>query len=274
MVRAFPVLAVLVLCGCGSSAQRTAVENYQRIVEAQYAFHKDHAAFPGGFAATDAVGLSWRVAILPHLGEEALFKRFKLDEPWDSEHNKPLVDAMPAVFASPGNPAPPGHTFVRGTRGAMLYRYTDDRGKPTGLPPGKKPGDVLRGCTLGAPHPLGPHNNITDGTSNTIFFAEGADAVPWTKPEELDVPFYNAALRKPDQPLPKLGGVFKDGFHVVLVDGTVLFLKTGFPEAALAELLTPMGGETGDWSRDQIGRSTPMPKARYDKMNEPLHKRW
>jgi hypothetical protein len=34
--------------------------------------------------------LSWRVAILPHLGQEALYKEFKLDEPWDSENNKKL----------------------------------------------------------------------------------------------------------------------------------------------------------------------------------------
>jgi Protein of unknown function (DUF1559) len=274
MVRLLPLL-ILTLCGCGSSAQRTAVENYHRIVEAQYAFHNDHDAFPGGYAATDAVGLSWRVAVLPYLGEAELFKRFKLDEPWDSENNKPLVDAMPAVFASPGNPAPAGHTFVRGTRGAMLYRYTDDRGKEIALPKEAKPGAVLRGRTLGARHPLGTHNNISDGTANTIFFAEGAESVPWTKPDELEVPFYNTALRKPDQVLPKFGGAFKDGFHVVLVDGTVLFLKTGFPEEVLAAMLTPAGGEMGgELPREFLGRSSGIGKERYDKMNAPLLKRW
>lgn len=150
----------------------------------------------------------------------------------------------------------------------MLHRYTDGRGNEIPVPKEAKPGDWVRGRTLGR------RNNISDGTSNTIFFAEGADAVPWTKPDELEVPFYNTALRKPDQALPKFGGAFKDGFHVVLVDGTVLFLKTGFPEAELAAMLTPAGGENLSWSPETVGRSTPMPKDRADKMSAHLFDRW
>jgi hypothetical protein len=32
--------------------------------------------------------LSWRVHILPYLEEQALYSQFRLDEPWDSEHNQ------------------------------------------------------------------------------------------------------------------------------------------------------------------------------------------
>ncbi len=46
--------------------------------------------------------LSWRVQILPLMEEGELFKQFHLDEPWDSEHNKPLIAKMPAVYAKPG----------------------------------------------------------------------------------------------------------------------------------------------------------------------------
>src|SRR4029077_20488707 len=51
--------------------------------------------------------LSWRVLILPHLGQEALYKQFKLNEPWDSTDNAKLVGQMPALYAHPmtrGNP--------------------------------------------------------------------------------------------------------------------------------------------------------------------------
>src|SRR5262245_52104215 len=34
---------------------------------------------------------SWRVLLLPHLGETQLYSEFRLDEPWDSEHNKRLL---------------------------------------------------------------------------------------------------------------------------------------------------------------------------------------
>ena len=34
--------------------------------------------------------LSWRVALLPYLEQIPLYNKFKLDEPWDSPHNKAL----------------------------------------------------------------------------------------------------------------------------------------------------------------------------------------
>ena len=45
--------------------------------------------------------LSWRVAILPYMGEseKALYSQFKLTEPWDSPHNKGLLAKMPKVYA-------------------------------------------------------------------------------------------------------------------------------------------------------------------------------
>lgn len=46
--------------------------------------------------------LSWRVELLPYLGEQALYNQFKRDEPWDSPHNRKLLSKMPAVFAPPG----------------------------------------------------------------------------------------------------------------------------------------------------------------------------
>ena len=43
--------------------------------------------------------LSWRVAILPFIGEEELYKKFHLDEPWDSPHNKKLLAEMPSIYS-------------------------------------------------------------------------------------------------------------------------------------------------------------------------------
>ena len=60
----------------------------------------DHQTYPAAYS-TDKAGkplLSWRVQLLPYLGEEKLYKEFHLDEPWDSEHNKKLIARMPDVF--------------------------------------------------------------------------------------------------------------------------------------------------------------------------------
>ena len=44
--------------------------------------------------------LSWRVQLLPYLEGQNIYEQFRLDEPWDSPHNKPLAKQMPAVFSS------------------------------------------------------------------------------------------------------------------------------------------------------------------------------
>jgi len=41
--------------------------------------------------------LSWRVAILPYIGQKALYEQFRLDEPWNSEHNGKLLERIPDV---------------------------------------------------------------------------------------------------------------------------------------------------------------------------------
>ena len=49
--------------------------------------------------------LSWRVHILPFIEQQELYDRFKLDEPWDSEHNIKLLNEMPFVYANPAQKA-------------------------------------------------------------------------------------------------------------------------------------------------------------------------
>ncbi len=45
-------------------------------------------------------GLSWRVHLLPFMNQQRLYTQFKLNEPWDSEHNKQLLLQMPSVFGA------------------------------------------------------------------------------------------------------------------------------------------------------------------------------
>ena len=48
--------------------------------------------------------LSWRVALLPYLDQAVLYKKFKLDEPWDSPHNHALLKYMPSFIFPRGKP--------------------------------------------------------------------------------------------------------------------------------------------------------------------------
>lgn len=70
----------------------------------QYQATNKHLPAVANFDKSQRPLLSWRVHLLPFLGykEKELYKQFHLNEPWDSDHNKKLVDKMPEIYNSPG----------------------------------------------------------------------------------------------------------------------------------------------------------------------------
>jgi hypothetical protein len=72
-----------------------------------------HMPAPALYDRTGRPLLSWRVAILPYLGENALYQQFKLDEPWDGPNNSKLLSRMPKVYECAAAPTPPGETIYR-----------------------------------------------------------------------------------------------------------------------------------------------------------------
>ena len=77
----------------------------KQIMLAMQNYNDMHKRFPANIA--DAAGtplLSWRVLILPFIEQENLFYEFHLDEPWDSPHNLSLLEYMPDIYRSSGDP--------------------------------------------------------------------------------------------------------------------------------------------------------------------------
>jgi hypothetical protein len=174
-------------------------------------YHDNYGHFPPAavFSKDGKALLSWRVLILPYLENEALFKEFKLDEPWDSEHNKKLLARMPKVFAAPNGAG-------EATQDTFYQVFT---GKGAIF-------DGQKGV---------PVTDIKDGTSNTLLIIEGGAAVPWTKPADLA---FDAK-----KPLPRVGGMFAEEFHFVRADGSIGSCRQRFREAALRAMITRSGGE-------------------------------
>ena len=86
-----------------SNAGRTmSMNNLKQLALAWHIYADPHmGAFPDNIKSKDGKPLlSWRVAILPYTEQNELYQQFKLDEPWDSEHNKTLIAKMPAYFAA------------------------------------------------------------------------------------------------------------------------------------------------------------------------------
>jgi hypothetical protein len=175
----------------------------------------DNGTIPSNFADKDGKPLlSWRVAILPYIEETPLYKQFKLDEPWDSENNKKLVEKMPKLYAPVRVKAAAGMTF-----------YQTFSGK----------GTLFSGKTSKYPA------SIPDGTSNTGLVFEAGEPVIWTKP--ADLPF------DAKKPLPKLGGMFDGICNVVMCDGEVKRLKKDADEDNLKRMITPADGDIVDFEK-------------------------
>jgi hypothetical protein len=206
-------------------ARNELIRRWNRIALAVCDYQSQFGDYPAGIMGpTNTLGLSWRVQLLPYLGHEELFKQFKLNEAWDSEHNKGLVAKMPRVFESPIKPAPSGKTYLRAFTGdAFVYSVSPSEKQPT-VPPGR----AARGQLLA--------NIVVNGTRYTALAIEAAEPSEWTKPD--DFPFHLKGA-KPDQPaVPKLGGVFDGGFHVLSMCGEVLFLPTDTKHEDLRAFIT------------------------------------
>ncbi len=152
--------------------------------------------------------LSWRVAILPFIEQDNLYRQFRLDEPWDSEHNKKLAMVAVPTLMLPGDK-------LKREFPSTYYRVFYGNDAMFDLKNGTK------------------FAQVTDGLSNTIMVVEASEAVPWTKPDELEY--------DPKQ-TPKLGYLFGDRCNALFGDGHVYALKKSVKTQKLHLLIQKSDG--------------------------------
>jgi hypothetical protein len=197
-----------------AAARAQSQNNLKQLGLAMHNYHDVNNALPSA-AVCDKKGkplLSWRVTILPYLEQNELYKEFKLDEPWDSEHNKKLIKLMPKTYMLPSAPTKEGETYYR-----IFY------GKDAGF-------DLIQ--------PL-KFSSFTDGLSNTMLVFEADESTPWTKPDDFE---YDA-----EKPLPKMGKYSNGGFNILIGDGSVRWINPTITEKNLRALITRNGGEIVDF---------------------------
>jgi len=191
------------------------MNNLKQIALAVHNYNATYTAFPPAYIADKATGkplLSWRVAILPFLEQEALYRQFHLDEPWDSEHNKKLIARIPPTYQSIHNV---GRKLLPGETRYLTLRHKES------VFPGK---DGIR------------MTDITDGTVFTIMVVEADDAhaVTWTKPEDLNF--------DPAKPAAGLTGQPGHGFNAAMCDGSVHFIRDTIDLETLRNLVNRHDG--------------------------------
>lgn len=165
---------------------------------------EDH---PGWFDEQGHLKLSWRVHLLPALGEDELYSQFRLDEPWDSEHNSKLVDAIPSAFQS--------------TPGSNATSFLALAGEGMAAAQGRP---CLR-------------DEIKDDPALTVLLMDVGDrrAVPWSQPvdlSELDVESLAEISNDADGPV-----------NVVNAAGEVRAMKRGCSPEQLKAILSIAGEE-------------------------------
>jgi Protein of unknown function (DUF1559) len=155
---------------------------------------------------------SWRVELLPYLGQKALYDQYRLNEPWDSENNKKVLAQMPDVFRSP---------------------YDDPKSTNSAFYVLVGPGtmfDGSKGITWG---------QASDGVSSTILVIEAKRNIPWTKPE--DIPF------DPEKPL-AVGGFEKGHFSAGFADAHANRFNTERVKHQLKWFIMRNDGHATDWN--------------------------
>ncbi len=160
--------------------------------------------------------MSWRVHILPYIEQDTLYKKFKLDEPWDSKHNKELIKEMPSIYKVVGG--------MKVDDGKTCYLVPT--GDDTAFPKGEA--GSTNGLSLTA---------FSDGLSNTLMTVEAAPdkAVPWTKPEDWEF--------DPDKPNKGLIGHRPNAFLAGFADGSVRRIPKSIKDETLKAIFTRAGAE-------------------------------
>jgi hypothetical protein len=134
--------------------------NLKLLLLAMHNYHSVFNCFPPAFVVDDEGKPmhSWRVLLLPYLGEQAIYDDYDFAEPWDGPNNSKLAGRIPGVFVCPGRMHTPTTTNYLGIFGADTLWQGDN---PVSI------------------------RQIWDGTSNTIALVEVAESdIQWMEPRD------------------------------------------------------------------------------------------
>jgi hypothetical protein len=169
-------------------------KNLKKIAKALIAYEKKHGSLPHArFGGPGKQGeLSWRVAILPFLGYEDLYRQFDVTKHWNDPVNQKAAKYMPPEFLSPRHTAEKNKTFYQVVVGEGMF------GKSNASPPTRQVPNM-----------------------KMIMVVEGGNFVDWTHPDDIDMPFVQGFA-------PNLGGLLNGKhFNAALASGDVVFVSRG-----------------------------------------------
>jgi prepilin-type processing-associated H-X9-DG protein len=192
--------------------------NLRQIATAVFEYRQRYDTFPPAYIA-DKNGRpmhSWRVLILPFLGEQVLYERYNFDQPWDSPDNQALASQIPQIYRCPEDPAgrssDTSYLMIVGPRTFS---------------------------TVTGPRRLG---EFPDGAVKTLMLVETlGSGINWTEPRDLQVEQMSFQINAPVGKA--LSSNHPGGAHAAMCDGSVLFLSEWTTAEQVRAMTTIDGGE-------------------------------
>ena len=216
------ILVALLLPAVQSARQtgrRTQCKNnLQNIATAVFQYRLHYDVFPPPYIA-DPNGRpmhSWRMLILPFMGEQTLYDRYNLDQPWDGPDNLALAGMIPQIYRCPDDSQGP----------ATETSYLMIVG----------PGTF---SSVTGPRQI---DEFPDGPVNTLMLVETAGSgIGWTQPRDYEV--LRSSLGVND---PAGGGISSrhgGGANAAMCEGSVVFLNEWNTAEDVRAMATIAGGE-------------------------------
>jgi prepilin-type processing-associated H-X9-DG protein len=215
--------------GAREAAKRvTCIGNLHLIGLPMLAYTDAKGHYPPAYCTDDAGHRthSWRVLLLPYLGDDALFKRYDFNKPWDAPPNRALADGLPVGM---GGDHPIYHCPAERRSEQLDTSYATFVG-PEAFSPGARPRTF---------------KEITDGVSNTIWLGElAASGIHWMEPRDLE--FGAMSFKINDRERPSIRSVHSGCANVSFLDGHTDSLNENTDPAVVRALLTVAGGEAAE----------------------------
>lgn len=223
--------------------RETCITNLARIAAALQQYADEHGRLPPAYV-TDPSGRpmhSWRVLLLPYLGQKELYDKYNFNEPWDGPHNRRLAADAPSPYVCPSD----AHNFS-----------AQDASLPVAA-------NYVAVVGPGAAWSEGDAGNAPE---DIILVVEvpGRSGTSWMQPEDL--PLEIAAKGVGADPQPRIGSCHSGGIaHVAFADGSVRRLTANLSPKAIRPLLTVHADKTigvESLGLNRLNKVPPVPQTR------------
>lgn len=192
---------------CEAIHRSDCIDNLRQIALAMRLYEGEHGTLPPAYTvdANNRPLHSWRVLLLPYLGQQSLFGKLRLDEPWDSKHNRQFHDAAVPIYQCRSAALKPGQTtysVIVGEKAAFQGR---------------------QGKTLAD---LGAHLILVVEREPMTSAEKSARSVCWMDPmSDLSQSIAVAGINRRNADVSEVGSLHPGGINVSLRDASVRFIS-------------------------------------------------